>query len=401
MKLLFVHEVNWRRKVVYEIHDFPELLSLRGHEVVFVDFAEGERRSGLRRLIDLRTEVSVGQSRAHEGASVEVRTPGRVLPPPLDRLAASVTQVPAIWSALRDEQFDAVVLYGVPTNGWQTVRIAQHFGVPVLFRAIDVSHVLRKSIFRPLIKWAERSILRRADWVSTNNVALREYCIAHGADPERVSVDYPGLDFERFRPGEKSPPLLERYGLKPSDRIVMFMGTFYRFAGLDWFIEEFAGYLRADPDVKLVLVGGGEQDSNLRTLVDRLDLGSSVIFTGFVEYDELADHLRLADVGIAPFLPQLATDCALVTKVLQYVASGVPTVSTPLAGTMGLLVEGDGVVYRESGLPFCAEVTTLLFDDSRATELLVDAGLATLRRSCSWDSSLAGFEGRLEQLRPT
>lgn len=394
MKLLFIHEVNWRRKVVFEIHDFPELLSLQGHEVVFIDFPEGEPRRGLRRFLDLKTEVFPNQSRAHEGSSVEVRTPGRVFRPPLDRLFASITQVPAIWRALRDDQFDAVVLYGVPTNGWQAVLIAKHFGVPVLCRTVDVSHALRKSIFKPLVKLAEHSVYKRASWISTNNVALRDYILEHGGDPKRISVDYPGLDFDRFYRGDKNPALLDRYGLRKSDRIVMFMGTFYRFAGLDWFIEEFADHLRADPDRKLVLVGGGEQDSSLRTLVDRLDLGSSVVFTGFVDYDELADHLRLADVGIAPFLPQLATDCALVTKVLQYVASGVATVCTPLPGTRGLLDEGEGVLYRNPGAEFVDEVNRLLATTADRVRTAT-AGHFRLVEQCSWAVNLGIMEARI------
>ncbi|NDC99922.1 glycosyltransferase, partial [bacterium] len=40
MRFLFVHEVNWREKVTYEIHDIPELLSIAGHEVTFIDFPE-------------------------------------------------------------------------------------------------------------------------------------------------------------------------------------------------------------------------------------------------------------------------------------------------------------------------------------------------------------------------
>ena len=58
MKILFVHEVNWRTKVVYEVHDYPELLSLAGHEVVFIDFPERNKPSGLARFLDLRTQVS-------------------------------------------------------------------------------------------------------------------------------------------------------------------------------------------------------------------------------------------------------------------------------------------------------------------------------------------------------
>ena len=77
MRILFVHEVNYRKKVIFEMHDFPELLSLAGHDVVFVDFAEGVERSGWRRFLDWRTETSIVEERAHSGAAVEVRTPGR------------------------------------------------------------------------------------------------------------------------------------------------------------------------------------------------------------------------------------------------------------------------------------------------------------------------------------
>jgi len=394
MRLLFIHEVNWRRKVVYEIHDFPELLSLRGHEVVFIDFAEGERPTGWRRLLDLKTRVYPDQSRVHEGSSVEVRTPGRVLPPPLDRLLASVTQVPVIWRALKREHFDAVVLYGVPTNGWQTVRIAQRSGVPVLFRTMDVSHVLRKSIFRPLIKLAERSIYKRADWISTNNVALRDYCIEHGADPDRISVDYAGVDFGRFRPGPKRLDLLERYGLSEDDRIVMFMGTFYRFAGLDWFIEAIADHLRTDPTLKVILVGGGEADQALRTLVSARGLQDRVVFTGVVSYDDLPDHLRLAEVGICPFRPQMATDNALVTKVIQYVTSGLAAVSTPLLGTQGLLGDGEGVLYRDLS-SFVDEVVALAGDRTRAVRL-AEVGRAALMERCDWSQALERLEEVIE-----
>ena len=398
MRLLFVHEVNWRKKVVFEIHDFPELLSLRGHEVVFIDFPEGESRRGFRRFLDLKTEVYLDQSRAHAGSSVEVRTPGRVFPPPLDRLFASVTQVPAIWRALRDEKFDAVVLYGVPTNGWQTVRIARHFGVPVVFRAIDVSHLLRRSIFKPLIKLAERSILRKADWVSTHNVALRDYCISHGADPDRISVDYPGVDFERFKPGEKDPELLSRYGLTEEHRIVQFLGTFYRFSGLDWFIEAFADHLRANPGMKLMLVGGGESEASLRALVERLGLTQSVVFTGFVDYDDVPDHLRLADVGINPFEPSTATHCALAAKVLQYVACGVPVVCTSLRGTMGLLGEGEGVLYRDPGRRFVDRITALIDDRVWGTALGA-AGREALRENCDWERGADRLEELIETAR--
>ena len=269
----------------------------------------------------------------------------------------------------------------------------KHFGVPVIFRAIDVSHALRKSVFGRLIRLAERSVYRHSDWISANNVALRDYCIEEGADPDRISVEYPGIDFERFHPQRKNTRLLERYGLNAEDRVVLYMGTFYRFAGLDWFLELFAQVLEARRDVKVVLVGSGEHESQLRLLVVRLGLEESVIFTGFVPYEELADHVRLGDVAVAPFVRQLATDNALVAKVFQYVACGVPTVCTPMPGTMGLLGEGEGVLYRDRGSEFVDVVVDLLDDPSRSTQL-GSSGRAALMERCDWQR----FVDRVEEL---
>ncbi len=397
MRILFVHEVNYRRKVVYEIHDFPELLSLRGHDVTFIDFPEGEDPGGLRRLLDLRTVVHSDQARAHPGAQVHLRTPGRVLRPPLDRLLASITHVPAIRRVLRHQNVDVVVLYGVPTNGWQTVLLARRYGVPVVFRAIDISHELRATVYRRLIHRAETFICRRADAVSTNNVALRDYVIAAGADPGRVTVEYPGLDLERFRPGPRDPELARRFGIDASDRVVLFMGTLFRFAGLGWFLDGFADVLRRDRSIKVLLVGGGEAEAELRAQVDRLGISSQVIFTGFIDYEWLRDHVVLGDVAINPFDEELVTNCALPGKILQYAGCGLPTVCTRLEGMQGVIPEGEGVTYRAPGTPFVEAVEAWLADDADRWAA-AHATRRAVEERCQWTACATAMEQVIERV---
>ncbi len=396
MRLLFIHEVNWRKKVVFEIHDYPELLSIRGHEVVFIDYPEGDEPKGLRRLLDLRTTVRTDVVRAHDGSTVEVRTPGRVLPPPFDRLVASLTHVPAIWRALKNENFDAVVLYGVPTNGWQTVLMARRLGVPVLFRSIDISHALRVTPYSALIRWAESVVLAKATAVSTHNVALRDYVVAHGAEGQRVTLEYPGLDLERFRPGSRPTELAARYGIEPQHRVVTFMGTLYRFGGLSQFLETLAPKLVGRRDLRVLLLGGGEAGEELRQRAIDLGIDDQVIFAGMIDYEELASHLLLSDVAINPFDSGLVTNCALPGKVLQYLGCGLAAVCTPLDGLMGMLPEGDGIVYRQPGEPFVDAVLELVDDDDARRELAA-AGRNAMERICRWESSIDRFEQAIER----
>ena len=390
MKILFVHEVNWRTKVIYEVHDYPELLSLAGHEVVFIDYPEHSKPSGLARFLDLRTQVNSNQSRAHPGSSVEVRTPGRVFARPFDRLFSPITFIPFIYRVLKRERFDAVVLYGVPTNGWQTVAISKHFQVPVIYRALDVSQALRKSIFKPLIHLAEKYIYRNASWVSANNEALKNYCIDNGSNALKTSVEYPGLDLERFKPGAKNILLMQKYGLIETSKVVLFMGTLYRFAGIERFLKLFAADLKNNPSWKFLILGGGEARASIRSTVSALKLDDQVIMPGFISYDELTEHLCLADVAINTFESSLVTNCALPWKVVQYLACGLPVVSTRLAGLQGLVPDGQGVVYQNLDDGFTRAVSHLLLDET-ARQQQINRARRSIETKCDWDICLPQF----------
>jgi len=398
MRLLFVHEVNWRRKVVYEMHDFPELLTLRGHEIVFIDFPEDEPRSGWRRLLDLKTDVEQGACRAHRGASIEVRTPGRVLAPPFDRPLATLTQGPALWRALSRGNFDAMVLYAVPTNGWQAVLLARHLGVPVMFRAIDCLHDFRTTVYRPLIKWAERFVYRRVDALVANNAYLQQYCIDLGAAAETSSVVYPGLDLERFHPGTRDAELARRYGIGEKDKVVLYMGTLFSWSGLDQVIDHLAPFLKLRPDVKFVLVGGGQAEAELRQRVRKYALGDAVIFTGYVDYTDLGDHLRLADVAISPLCPSPAADLCIPAKVFQYCASGLAIVSTPRKGLQAIIPARNGCIeYRELGAGF-AEAIAGLVDDGERRRQMGHGVRALAEEKFQWADCVQAFENCIVEM---
>lgn len=397
MNLLFVHEVNWWTKVVYEIHELPELLSQRGHAVTLIDFPEGVARTGLRRLLDFKTSVVRNAHRAYSDGAIEVRTPGRVFPAPFDRLFATLTFSPLLRRTIKEKRPDAIILYGVPTNGWQTIRIARRHGIPVVFRALDVSHALRKSVFTRLIKRAERFIYKNANFISANNEALAEYCISQGAPGDRIDVHYPGMDLELLIPRTRDMTLAESLGIESTDRVVMFMGTLYRFAGLDTFLELMAPALHVSADIKILLLGEGEYFGFLNDKARQLEISDQVIFTGFVDYQELTKYMTIADVAVNPFPPTLVTNCALPSKVLQYLCCGIPTVATPVDGLAGLIPDGNGVDYRKLDESFAEAVLDLLSNPERRSMLSVQARRIA-EDQLRWKSNIKRFEDVLRSL---
>ena len=344
MKILFVHEVSYRKKVIYEMHELPELLSLRGHEVTFLEFDEG-RKFWQAKQAPKREMIS---GRVLAKAKVDLVRPFQLGIPGLDRLLATLTVLPTLNSLLRKGNFDAVVLYAVPTYGLQTLWLAKKHKVPVAFRALDVSHKIRSSFLSPIIKWVEKQVYKKTDLLSANNPAMAKYCDELSKRTGQTSVQFPPLDLGHFHSSSRDLALRSALGIAEGDQVIVYMGSFFYFSGLRDALDEFAKVSKTSSNLKFLLVGGGEQDSELRKRVADLELAGKVIFTGFVSYEDLPRYLKMADVAVNTLEPTLVANVAFPNKVLQYMAAGLPVVSTKLDGLEQTFGERAGITWASN-----------------------------------------------------
>jgi glycosyltransferase involved in cell wall biosynthesis len=384
MKILFVHEVSWFNKVVYEMHDFPELLSLNGHEVHFLDFDEGKPRARWK-------SVTTIESRAHKGSRVAVTTPPRFLPGIFGRLLATIIQPLVFIQLVKQIKPDVVVTYSIPTSGWQITNICNRKNIPVVARVIDIPHVLRETHFKPLVKWSEKYVFRNASFASTHNEALRQYCIGLGATPAKSSVIYPGVDMTRFVPAPTRYDLQTKTGIQPTDKVLLFMGTIFRFSGLVELLTELSPALLLDKSIKFLILGDGEDFNRLHQLAITLGVQDQVIMPGRIEYDLLADYLRLGHVALLPFKQELVTHGALPGKVLQYLACGLPTIATPLDGLQSMIPPNQGILYANNSQEM-ANIAIELVSNLDQQHELASLGVELMILHCNWKTQIQSFE---------
>ena len=125
-----------------------------------------------------------------------------------------------------------------------------------------------------------------------------------------------------------------------------YMGSLFPFSGLLQVISDFSQLSKSDD--RLLIIGGGGIENELKRKVKELNLENRVLFTGVISYAELPDYLSVSDVLINPFEPSLVTNLALPHKVLQYLATGIPTVSTKLLGLFESLGDSAGIYWVDS-----------------------------------------------------
>jgi glycosyltransferase involved in cell wall biosynthesis len=381
MRILFVHEVDWLKKVVFDIHSLADALSVLDHRVYAIDYEDMWERKGSFDFGSLRTREVDGVSRAIPQASISLRRPGFIRIPGLSRLSAACTHYLEIRRTLKEENIDVVMLYSVPTNGLQTIRLARRFNIPVVFRSIDILHrLVRYLALRLPTRFLERKVYSAVDEILAITPNHSRYVISMGADESKVTLLPLPVDTTIFRPYLDASNIRQKWGFSEKDQIIVFIGTLFEFSGLDRFIQNFPQVVGAIPEARLLVVGDGPQRPRLEQIIRKLGLGKQVIITGFQPYATMPQYINLATVCVNPFLNTPATKDIFPGKIIQYLACGKATVGTPLLGITSLIPdESQGVVYADSPADMAEKVISLMKSLERRQKL-GQAGVEYVRK---------------------
>ena len=391
MRILFLHEVNYLEKPIFEMHEFPEHLAALGHDVGFVQFPEGLSSSEVRSL-GWKTKIP---GRVLPNQDLTLYTPQNAAGNLMGRLKTALTFKRSFTSVVKDFRPDVVVSFSVPTSGWQALTVCKKLGIPFAFRALDVSHLIRKSVFSRLIHSAEKFIYRNASAVSANNPAMADYCQTMGAVASRTFVDLPPIDLSHFADGQSQrEQVRSKLGIPAESKVILYMGSFFYFSGLPQLVDEFAK--SAQGDKVLVLVGGGEQDQELRQQVAELGLTTKVLFTGFVGFNELPSYLAAADVAVNPMQSSLVSNAAFPNKVIQYLATGLAVATTRLRGLELTFGDVPGIRYSETPEQVMRDALDL--SSSQDLNALGRANQTLVAEKFSKVEAVKAFETRLREV---
>lgn len=107
-----------------------------------------------------------------------------------------------------------------------------------------------------------------------------------------------GIYLEKFRKINFSTnelnQLKENLGIKENDFVVMFLGRVSREKSLGDLITNFKTIVQ--PNIKLLIVGGGPDEDHFKKMVSDLDLKDNVIFTGMVSQVDVPMYYHLGNL---------------------------------------------------------------------------------------------------------
>jgi len=265
---------------------------------------------------------------------------------------------------------------------WFGTLAARLAGIPIAIiskRSIDVYPRARD-------RWACRAVNRMADRVTAVAGAVRDHVHAtEGCPLEKIVVIPNGIDIDRF-------PLAGASDHRPAPEAAgTVMGTISRLVwkrGHEELLQAATIVRRAEPSVRLVIVGDGPLRPALEEHARRLGLDGEVRFLGAVH-----DAARLLP-GFDVFVLSSVLE-GMSNALLEAMAAGRPVVATRVGGNPELVIDGEtGLLVPPRDPEALAEALLRLVRDPGLARRLGEGA----RRRVESQFTLAAMVGRLEGL---
>lgn len=245
------------------------------------------------------------------------------------------------------------------------------FRIPLLFdyqgslsgESLNHGFFREGSLLLKLFKGVEYFIDRRADLIVTSSDCGREELVREwGIAPEKVVNLIDGVDTDVFCPCSRSEARRE-LGISDDVRLVVYLGLFNHYQGVDLLLDVIGRVKGAAPDVRFLLMGF--PDAEYRRKAREMGIDDIITFTGRVPYDRAPLYLSAGDLAVSPKLALTEAN----GKLFNYMACGLPTVVFDNQINREIL-GGEGIYVEHGNAPQMADtIIATLYDDERMISL--------------------------------
>lgn len=267
---------------------------------------------------------------------------------------------------LQEYQVDILHVHDYPMLA-PAVALAQIRKVPLIYDAHELYYAQTQLPLKIQKKYSNREaiLIHHAKTVITVNPYIAKLM----ADRYQVTEPQVILNAAPYRPKDTSNALRTRFGLKETDKIVLYQGWISEHRGIDRIIEA-ASFFSAG--TYLVIVGYGDYEKYLQTLVQDKKLTDRVYFYGGVPSDELHALTCDADLGIIPYygVDENNHFCSP-NKLFEFAVAGLPMLSNNLPFLHDIITRyGNGILADLNSPQRIANEINKIFSDEHLLENL-------------------------------
>ena len=165
----------------------------------------------------------------------------------------------------------------------------------------------------------------------------------------KVFTLYNGIDLNKFsKQSKNSEAVLKKYKIQKNKFNIVYSGRVCPEKGVENLIDAFN--IISNSEMQLIILGGynygTSKDNDFITTLKNKSNGKNIVFTGYVNYDDINSLYAIADLGVIPSIVNEA--CPLTA--IEMMASGIPVICTNSGGLPELINDKCGVIIDRNNL---------------------------------------------------
>jgi glycosyltransferase involved in cell wall biosynthesis len=226
------------------------------------------------------------------------------------------------------------------------------------------------------MRWVTRYTLKRSAFFTSDANVTREKAISFGMNPEHTVVFPWGIDLRHF-----TPKTFKRRNVRT---FTLFCSrTWEAIYGVDVLAQAFVRVAKENPNVDLILLGGGSQGNHIRRILMNGDVMERVHFGGQVGQRDLPRWYHMADIYISPSHVD-GTSISL----LEGLACGMPCLVSDIPGNTEWIEDGvNGWLFRDGDVDDLAEKILFAVKNRKSFKKIGEEARKTAEQKADWKTN--------------
>ncbi|UCD91977.1 MAG: glycosyltransferase [Methanobacteriota archaeon] len=270
----------------------------------------------------------------------------------------------------REHHFDVIHTHGLAVMSAKGIWIAHTLKLPLIltFHTMVLDALswynpfgLKLGFMESITKRWVRYVLHRCYGVIAPTSAILDELKELAPKMRMTDIIPTGIDQKRFHPSVDGSRVKEKWGLD-GEEVILHVGRISPEKNLDMLFDAFASLRKKRGSVKLMVVGMGPAYQDCKSYVNRKGLSDDVIFTGFVNDNELPEYYAACDT--------FAITSTFETQglvVLEALASGKPVAGIRYRAIPEFVKDDDtGYLFNTNDTEGCANAIEKTLDNAQS-----------------------------------
>jgi glycosyltransferase involved in cell wall biosynthesis len=236
-------------------------------------------------------------------------------------------------------------------------------------------------------KWEkkEREWCRKADHLITViDEAVNRYKNI-GIPTEKIHVVANYVNTVEFLSNPVDPAVAQKY---QNDFVLMYIGGFDIHRGLETAVRAMPIVLKKYSQAKLVLVGRGRNQGDLKQLAVKLNIYNNVVFESFQPSEKLPSYISASDICLIPHLKTVHTDNTIPHKLFHYMLLEKPVVATNCNPIQRIIEETKcGLIYENKNSYHMADAVIKLYNNQSLRQQMGTNGRKAVLGKYNWEKT--------------